>query len=207
MQQHRFPASAVLCRTCCAWDDRLDVESKMRCRKSTAETAVLTSPTPEVKRSKCPLSMENYCLNGDCVYIPHENIHYCRCAKGYSGARCMHLELVRQPMSKQDVALTVAILFLVVVGLLIVSFLIYRSFKVYEIHHLEMRTAEIWEYHPLQVPLQATHHPDLDIYRRCFSVTGSKSRNSLPEVIVGLHTAHGLQRLKKECSLSPLEGR
>ncbi|GCC16799.1 hypothetical protein chiPu_0017352, partial [Chiloscyllium punctatum] len=109
---------------------------------NSTETAVPTSPTPEVKRSKCPLSMENYCLNGDCVYIPHENIHYCRCAKGYSGARCMHFELVRQPMSKQDVALTVAILFLIVVGLLIVSFLIYRRFSKNRSKHQSQDTRE-----------------------------------------------------------------
>ncbi|XP_041056793.1 proepiregulin-like [Carcharodon carcharias] len=89
------------------------------------ETPVIIPQAAEVKRSKCPPSMESFCLNGDCVYIPHENIHYCRCAKGFSGVRCMHFELVQQPISKEDVALTVAITFLVFVGLLIASYLIY----------------------------------------------------------------------------------
>ncbi|XP_048405001.1 proepiregulin-like [Stegostoma tigrinum] len=106
------------------------------------EAPVPASPTPEVKQSKCPLSMENYCLNGDCVYIPHENIHYCRCTKGYSGARCMHFELVQQPMSKQDVALTVALTFLAAVGLLIVSYLIYMRFRKNRSKHQSQNTRE-----------------------------------------------------------------
>ncbi|XP_078062195.1 proepiregulin-like [Mustelus asterias] len=92
---------------------------------NTTETPVVIPQAAEVRRSKCPPSMEGYCLNGDCVYIPNENTHYCRCAKDFSGVRCMQFELVQQPMSEEDVALTVAITFLVFVGLLIASFLIY----------------------------------------------------------------------------------
>ncbi|XP_072353996.1 proepiregulin-like [Scyliorhinus torazame] len=92
---------------------------------STTEVPVVIPQVAEVKRSKCPPSMEGYCLNGDCVYIPHENIHYCRCAKDFSGVRCMQFELVQQPLSEEDVALSLAITFLVFVGLLIASYLVY----------------------------------------------------------------------------------
>ena len=43
------------------------------------------------------------------------------------------------------------------------------------------RAADTWENHPLQVPLQATHHPDLEIYRRSFVVVGSKSTQTWGE--------------------------
>ncbi|XP_067902876.1 proepiregulin-like [Heterodontus francisci] len=92
---------------------------------NTTAMPVVIPQAAEMRRSKCPPAIEGYCLNGECVYIPDENLHYCRCAKGFNGARCMHFELVQQPMSKEDVALTVAIIFLVVVGLLIASYLIY----------------------------------------------------------------------------------
>ncbi|XP_067831095.1 proepiregulin-like [Heptranchias perlo] len=93
---------------------------------NTTDTPVVMPKAAEMRRSKCPASIEGYCLHGDCVYIAHENLHYCRCKKGFSGARCMHFELVQQPMSEEDVALTVAVTFLVFVGLLIASYLIYR---------------------------------------------------------------------------------
>ena len=59
------------------------------------------------------------------------------------------------------------------------------------------RATDTWEHHHLQVPLQATHHPYLEIYRCSFAVTGSKSWNSLRNSIVGQPTARGLQRFKK----------
>uniref|UniRef100_UPI00398ECD1D uncharacterized protein n=1 Tax=Pristiophorus japonicus TaxID=55135 RepID=UPI00398ECD1D len=92
---------------------------------NTTDSNVIIPRVAEM-RSKCPSSMESYCLNGDCVYIARENLHYCRCTKGYTGARCMHFELVQQPMSKEDVALTVAVVVFVLAGLLIASYLIYR---------------------------------------------------------------------------------
>ena len=68
------------------------------------------------------------------------------------------------------------------------------------------RAADTWEHHHLQVPLQATHHPDLEIYRRSFTVAGSKSWNSLPTGIVGQPTASGLQRFKKAAHHHLLKG-
>ncbi|XP_067875141.1 prostacyclin receptor isoform X1 [Heterodontus francisci] len=46
------------------------------------------------------------------------------------------------------------------------------------------RAADAWEHHHLQVPLQVTHHPDLELYRRSFAVAGSKSWNYLPNSTV-----------------------
>ncbi|XP_067910802.1 cationic amino acid transporter 4 isoform X2 [Heterodontus francisci] len=44
---------------------------------------------------------------------------------------------------------------------------------------------------------QVIQHPDLELYRRSFTVAGSKSWNSLPNSAVGVPTSHGLQRFKK----------
>ena len=45
-----------------------------------------------------------------------------------------------------------------------------------------------WKNLHLEVPLQATHHPDLEICRYSFTVIGSKSWNSLPNSTVGVPT-------------------
>lgn len=58
------------------------------------------------------------------------------------------------------------------------------------------RVTGTWEQHHLEVPLQATHHPDLEIHRRSFTVTASKSWKSLLNSTVDAPTPHGLQRFK-----------
>eukprot|EP00061_Rhincodon_typus_P005886 g25947.t1 len=68
------------------------------------------------------------------------------------------------------------------------------------------KAADIKEHHSLQVPLQATHHPDLEIYCYSFSVAGSKSWNSLSNGIVGQPTAGGLQWFKKAAHCHLLKG-
>eukprot|EP00062_Callorhinchus_milii_P007629 gi/632949451/ref/XP_007890164.1/ PREDICTED: proepiregulin [Callorhinchus milii] len=79
--------------------------------------------------SKCPLSMESYCYNGECMHIVSDNISFCKCDKGYFGNRCMHIELVRQPLSEEDVALAVAVSFMVLIGVLVATWLIYIRCK------------------------------------------------------------------------------
>ncbi|XP_067885820.1 uncharacterized protein [Heterodontus francisci] len=59
------------------------------------------------------------------------------------------------------------------------------------------RAANAWEHHHLQVPLQATHHPDLELYCCSFTVAESKSWNSFPNNTVGVPIPKGLQQFKK----------
>ena len=46
---------------------------------------------------------------------------------------------------------------------------------------------------PTEAPLQTTHHPDLEIYHRSFTVAGSQSWHSLPTSRVDVPAPHGLQ--------------
>ncbi|XP_067834326.1 proteasome assembly chaperone 2 isoform X2 [Heptranchias perlo] len=68
------------------------------------------------------------------------------------------------------------------------------------------RAAGTWEHHHLHVPLQVTHHPNLEIYLRSFIVAGSKSWNSFPNSTVGEPSPHGLQRFKKAAHHHLLKG-
>ncbi|KAM4672399.1 proepiregulin [Amazona ochrocephala] len=70
--------------------------------------------------------MKDYCFHGQCVYIVDLNEHYCRCDVGFSGVRCVHSELVRQPLSKEYVALTVIVVLLFLVAISIASYYICR---------------------------------------------------------------------------------
>jgi len=53
------------------------------------------------------------------------------------------------------------------------------------------------QHHLLQVPLQASHHPDLEICPCSFTVDGSKFWNSLPNSTLDVPTPQGLQLFKK----------
>lgn len=49
-----------------------------------------------------------------------------RCDVGFSGVRCVHSELVRQPLSKEYVALTVIVVLLFLTAVSIASYYIWR---------------------------------------------------------------------------------
>ena len=49
----------------------------------------------------------------------------------------------------------------------------------------------------LEIPLQDTHQPDLNIYYRSYTVAGSESMSTLPNSTVGVPTLQVLQRFKK----------
>ncbi|PKU37932.1 proepiregulin [Limosa lapponica baueri] len=52
-----------------------------------------------------------------------------RCDVGFSGVRCVHSELVRQPLSREYVALTVIIVLLFLVAISLASYYICRRYQ------------------------------------------------------------------------------
>ncbi|XP_012660773.1 proepiregulin [Otolemur garnettii] len=80
---------------------------------------VQTDDSPRVAQvsiTKCGADMNGYCLHGQCIYLVDMEDNYCRCEVGYTGVRCEHFFLtVRQPLSKEYVALTVILILLVLI--------------------------------------------------------------------------------------------
>ncbi|XP_064507409.1 proepiregulin isoform X2 [Pseudopipra pipra] len=90
---------------------------------------IQTENSPRVAQvgiTRCKPEMKDYCFHGQCVYIVDLDEHYCRCDVGFSGVRCVHSELVRQPLSKEYVALTVIVVLLFVAAISLASYYIYR---------------------------------------------------------------------------------
>uniref|UniRef100_A0A8C4J083 Proepiregulin n=1 Tax=Dromaius novaehollandiae TaxID=8790 RepID=A0A8C4J083_DRONO len=88
---------------------------------------IQTENSPRVAQvgiTRCKPEMKDYCFHGQCVYIVDLDEHYCRCDVGFSGVRCVHSELVRQPLSKEYVALTVILILLFLTALSIASYYI-----------------------------------------------------------------------------------
>ncbi|XP_008936876.1 PREDICTED: proepiregulin, partial [Merops nubicus] len=90
---------------------------------------IQTENSPRVAQvgiTRCKPEMKDYCFHGQCVYIVDLDEHYCRCDVGFSGVRCVHSELVRQPLSKEYVVLTVIVVLLFVAAVSIASYYICR---------------------------------------------------------------------------------
>uniref|UniRef100_A0A8B9SBW2 Proepiregulin n=2 Tax=Apteryx owenii TaxID=8824 RepID=A0A8B9SBW2_APTOW len=88
---------------------------------------IQTENSPRVAQvgiTRCKPEMKDYCFHGQCVYIVDLDEHYCRCDVGFSGVRCVHSELVRQPLSKEYVALTVILILLFLTAFSIASYYI-----------------------------------------------------------------------------------
>ncbi|XP_043917100.1 proepiregulin-like [Protopterus annectens] len=83
----------------------------------------------EVRIRNCSQNMENYCLYGTCIFFEDLQEHHCRCEVGYTGSRCMHMELVVQPMSEKFVALTVVLTVLFVTGVSVAIYFIHTWYK------------------------------------------------------------------------------
>ncbi|XP_027554337.1 proepiregulin isoform X1 [Neopelma chrysocephalum] len=93
---------------------------------------IQTENSPRVAQvgiTRCKPEMKDYCFHGQCVYIVDLDEHYCRCDVGFSGVRCVHSELVRQPLSKEYVALTVIVVLLFVAAISLASYYIYRRYR------------------------------------------------------------------------------
>lgn len=63
-----------------------------------------------------------------------------------------------------------------------------NSLRLLRQHHtnsqlLPARASKVWEHHYLEVALQITYGPDLEMYHRSFTVAGSNSWNSLFQLL------------------------
>ncbi|XP_075357470.1 bifunctional methylenetetrahydrofolate dehydrogenase/cyclohydrolase 2, mitochondrial-like isoform X3 [Mycteria americana] len=93
---------------------------------------IQTENSPRVAQvgiTRCKPEMKDYCFHGQCVYIVDLDEHYCRCDVGFSGVRCVHSELVRQPLGKEYVALTVIVVLLFLIAISIASYYICRRYR------------------------------------------------------------------------------
>ncbi|KAF7239016.1 Proepiregulin [Varanus komodoensis] len=101
-----------------------------RCTTNLVQTKA-TTQAAEVVVTSCQSGMQNYCFNGQCVYIVDLKQHYCKCKAGYVGVRCGHsnLELVHRPLNNEYLALTILMVLFI---FLAVSVGIYFSYRWYE---------------------------------------------------------------------------
>ncbi|KAM6072056.1 proepiregulin isoform 1-T1 [Theristicus caerulescens] len=93
---------------------------------------IQTENSPRVAQvgiTRCKPEMKDYCFHGQCVYIVDLDEHYCRCDVGFSGVRCVHSELVRQPLSKEYAALTVIVVLLFLIAISVASYYICRRYR------------------------------------------------------------------------------
>ncbi|XP_042668693.1 proepiregulin [Centrocercus urophasianus] len=93
---------------------------------------VQTENSPRVAQvgiTRCKPEMKDYCFHGQCVYIVDLDEHYCRCDVGFSGVRCVHSELVRQPLSTEYVALTVILVLLFLIAISIAGYYICKRYR------------------------------------------------------------------------------
>ncbi|XP_019372286.1 PREDICTED: proepiregulin [Gavialis gangeticus] len=93
---------------------------------------IQTEHSPRVAQvaiTQCKAEMKDYCFHGQCMYLVDLNEHYCRCDLGYSGVRCVHSELVTQPLSTEYVALTVTVILFVLIAISVASYYFYRWYQ------------------------------------------------------------------------------
>ncbi|XP_061445831.1 proepiregulin isoform X2 [Rhineura floridana] len=87
----------------------------------------------QVEITSCRSEMQNYCFNGQCIYLVSLNAHHCRCHKGYFGDRCSHStldsKLVIQPLSNEYLALTIILVMLFFIAILVASYYFYRWYQ------------------------------------------------------------------------------
>ncbi|XP_008111315.2 proepiregulin [Anolis carolinensis] len=95
---------------------------------------VRTEKSPRVAQVRitgCKSDMNNYCFNGDCMYLVELNEHSCRCYTGYVGVRCGHsnFELVQRPLSNEYLALTILLVLLFFIAISVVIYYFYTWYQ------------------------------------------------------------------------------
>ncbi|MEE6461867.1 hypothetical protein FKM82_001433 [Ascaphus truei] len=93
---------------------------------------VQTDDSPRVapvKIIRCRTEMENFCFNGQCMYLVDLDEHSCRCNKGFTGDRCVHPEFVKKPTSQEYLALTIFLTLLLLLAIAVASFFAYKWYK------------------------------------------------------------------------------
>uniref|UniRef100_A0A8D2LPI8 Proepiregulin n=1 Tax=Varanus komodoensis TaxID=61221 RepID=A0A8D2LPI8_VARKO len=117
----------IVTGTICWEQDAILCPTKYGERDLTVQTKA-TTQAAEVVVTSCQSGMQNYCFNGQCVYIVDLKQHYCKCKAGYVGVRCGHsnLELVHRPLNNEYLALTILMVLFI---FLAVSVGIYFSYR------------------------------------------------------------------------------
>uniref|UniRef100_A0A8C5MYQ8 Proepiregulin n=1 Tax=Leptobrachium leishanense TaxID=445787 RepID=A0A8C5MYQ8_9ANUR len=103
-------------------------ESAGNCTTAMVKTNLSPRAAP-VKVATCKGEMEDFCWNGQCMYLVDLDEHYCRCDKGYTGTRCTHTELVKQPLSEEYLALTIFLTLLLLLAIAVALFFAYKWYK------------------------------------------------------------------------------
>uniref|UniRef100_A0A8C8RVB8 Epiregulin n=1 Tax=Pelusios castaneus TaxID=367368 RepID=A0A8C8RVB8_9SAUR len=93
---------------------------------------IQTANSPRVAEdgiAACKPEMQDYCIHGECWYHVDLNEHLCRCDTGFSGARCVHSDLVRDTytwyLSKEYLALTIILILFSLTAISIVAYFLY----------------------------------------------------------------------------------
>lgn len=103
-------------------------DSAVNCTTAMVKTNGSPRVAP-VKISSCKEEMQDYCWNGQCMYLVDLDEHYCRCDKGYTGTRCTHTELVQKPPIEEYLALTIFLTFLLLLAIAVALFFAYKWYK------------------------------------------------------------------------------
>ncbi|CAN2388893.1 Proepiregulin, partial [Pristimantis euphronides] len=93
---------------------------------TTASMATTESPVSSVRIGKCSEELNNYCLNGQCLYLLDMDEHYCRCESGYGGLRCTNSHFLTQPVNEKYLALTIFLTAMLLLAVLLVVLLAYK---------------------------------------------------------------------------------
>ncbi|XP_063772921.1 proepiregulin [Pseudophryne corroboree] len=117
-------------------------DSVENCTTAMVQTAVSPRVTV-VKVARCEKDMSTYCMNGHCLYLVELDEHYCRCERGYLGIRCSHLDLVKQPMSEEYLALTIFLTSLLLVTAALAAFFAYNWYKSKKSSQSEQKYKEV----------------------------------------------------------------
>lgn len=65
----------------------------------------------------CDKSLDDYCLNGQCMLKVDANEKLCQCEMGFHGSRCEHPQLVVRPMGEEQLAVIIVCVVLLIIGL------------------------------------------------------------------------------------------
>ncbi|XP_053116142.1 proepiregulin isoform X2 [Hemicordylus capensis] len=126
------------------------------CRFNATEnctTALENNPrVAQVELTECKSEWQNFCFNGECIYVAERDQPHCRCYKGYTGHRCSHSildpDLVQQPLTNEYVALA---LLLVIFFLAAVAIAMYYGCRWHQNKKKRLATSENYK----EIPTEA----------------------------------------------------
>ncbi|XP_075785482.1 probetacellulin isoform X3 [Pelodiscus sinensis] len=89
-----LPGLAVFSCVGASWNGTADYGAKgFLCSSPENCTDNITQFRMRSHFSKCPEEYKHYCVKGKCRYVTAEETPSCICEKGYTGARCEHVDI------------------------------------------------------------------------------------------------------------------